>query len=144
MPEFFYVISRGSGKGIANTSTIAILWIHSPVASKLGLRPQTVSPQRLISSHKISQSFPTVCLCLFPNLYLHKKSSGNSRSFSWKHYLPVFNSVQYLSYMVMAFPISCSHSPLSLWALAFFRIGFSTISFFCMGIALALALGTRM
>ena len=54
-----------TGKDIANTSTIAVLWTHSPVASKLGLRPQTVSPRRLISSHGMTQSFPTVCLCLF-------------------------------------------------------------------------------
>ena len=44
---------------------IAISWIHIPVASKLGLRPQTVSPRRHISSHEITQSFPIFCLYLF-------------------------------------------------------------------------------
>ena len=36
-----------------------------PVASKLGLCPQTVSPRRHISSHEITQSFPIFCLYLF-------------------------------------------------------------------------------
>ena len=45
--------NRSSGQGIAKTSTIAILWTHSPAASKLGLRPQTVSPR---AAHFASQN----------------------------------------------------------------------------------------
>ena len=77
--------------------------------------------------------------------FIHKKTPAVTGVFLVLiFYFPVFSSVQNLSYMVIAFPISWSHSPLSAWLLAAFRIGLSTTSFFCSGIALALALGTRM
>jgi len=36
-----------SGKGIANPSSIAIPWTHSPVASKLGASPLMARAQRI-------------------------------------------------------------------------------------------------
>jgi hypothetical protein len=56
------------GKDIAKTSGIAIPWTYVPVASKLGLRPQTVSPRRHISSHGMTQSFPMFAH-VFPMLH---------------------------------------------------------------------------
>ena len=56
---------KESVQGFTKPCTFAIPWIYVPVASKLGLRPQTVSPRRHISSHGITQSFPMFCLCLF-------------------------------------------------------------------------------
>ena len=57
------------GQGIAKTSTIAILWAHSPVASKLGLCPQTVLPR---ATHFASQNYAIVSYVLLmpcPLLY---------------------------------------------------------------------------
>ena len=60
-----YFIKILKEKAWAKTFTIAISWIHVPVASKLGLRPQTVSPRRHISSHEMTQSFSMFCSGLF-------------------------------------------------------------------------------
>ena len=62
----FFTNSKRHGKDIAKTSRIAIPWIYVPVASKLGLCPQTVSPRRHISSHGMTQSFPNLLLMSFP------------------------------------------------------------------------------
>ena len=71
--------SYTAGKDIAKTSRITIPWTHVPVASKLGLRPQTVSPRRHISSHGMTQSFPKFCSCLsLPHDLCAKKLYLNS------------------------------------------------------------------
>ncbi len=62
-----------SGKDFAKPSSIAISRTHLPVASKLGLRPQTVSPLRQISSHEMTQSLPMFCSCLFHAAFLYFK-----------------------------------------------------------------------
>ena len=60
-----------SKKDFAKPYTITIPWTHSPVASKLGLRPQTVSPR---AAHFVSWNYvivPDVLLISF--LQTHKQ-----------------------------------------------------------------------